>query len=273
MKKYSLRYHRNTHKYLGNFPKESEVAWSNNAQGLAHDDDWYISNDHNLFKYHVETNVSRNAWDKKTGIPCALSNLGYEKFKALASHDGHLYVPMTGDGEPGMIAVFKTSTLRYVDHYVLPTDRGNMGWCAINPRNGHLYCSGSKVSRRHPLYVYRIVFENNNRRFRLDEVDQILLRTPWVLKSMQGGTFSPDGSYGCCTSSMDTSTRAWRVSWMPLWKQSPRGTQRSLTSMCTREASAFSASTSSSTWESRTREEHSDSTGIQAGRSRRSRRE
>lgn len=215
MKKYSLKYHYNTHKYLGNHPEEETPDYSENVQGITHDTNhWYITNDKKIFKYHVAADLATNKYTEKKGIPHSLLEAGYDKFKTIDCFNSVLYIPMNynygylvnqafysgpevlskiPEEKPPIVALFDAETLDFIGCVELLMPHNNVSCAGINPVNSLLYVTTSKVSPENPIYIYNIKVNRELKSMSCEPNGQLILNTPYLLKSMQGLTFSPDG--------------------------------------------------------------------------------
>jgi hypothetical protein len=214
-----------THTYINNYPKDRETGWSENLQGVTHDErNWFFTQDAKLWKFPVEYDLNRrlpssaiaslllpaqdlNKFLPKgvhvVGVPDQLK--GYNHFGDLDYYQGYLFAPIykKHSSKTPYIAVFRASDLRYVSS--APVQSG-AGWCAINPLNGLLYTSDSEVrtnGSKYRIYRYEIDFNKlrAKRRDFLKEYtrDRFSLSykngDPITLKSMQGGVFSKTGCF------------------------------------------------------------------------------
>jgi hypothetical protein len=199
------------HTYIGNYPENSKRMWTEEINGVTHDNDnWYFTAIKEfLFKIPVEFNLANypayNQIVTHTGIPQELGDKGYNHFGDLDYYNGYLFIPVedsNGNREP-RIAVFRASDLTCVGSTALWNQTG-AGWCAINPMDGLLYASNSDITPYSPVHRYQIIesqlglghvpegsngFLIKRQLFFLydDAGSQITLRV------MQGGVFSDEG--------------------------------------------------------------------------------
>lgn len=191
--------------YLGNFPKERQSGWSEKLQGVANNENyWFFTQVNRLWKFPVSHDLN----DKVTApnpskgilmsrIPSALQ--GYDHFGDLDYYRGYLFIPVEGKGKTPRIAVFKASSLDYVDSYPLENQR-QAGWVAIDPISGLLYTSNNHIDQdNNPILIYKFDLErlqqgdlklsrHSNFYLRNEQGNKIALK-PYL----QGGVFSSDG--------------------------------------------------------------------------------
>ncbi|HKI87980.1 MAG TPA: hypothetical protein VKA38_03065 [Draconibacterium sp.] len=192
--------------YLGNYPKERDNGWSEELNGVTHDDNnWFFTQRNRLWKFPVShdlkiktTSSAPESGILNTGIPQELSSLGYDHCGDLSYHEGFLFIPITGGSSP-VIAAFKATDLSLVAFKALNQFSG-IGWCAVNSLDECIYTSdkhlggavGDQVS---PIVCFKINMEllKNQNKLELTEVKKLVLKnslgTPINLKHMQGGTF------------------------------------------------------------------------------------
>lgn len=188
--------------YLGGYPI-AETLWSNDVQGVAHDDEnWFITNTELIFKIPVQHNL-RTVSLASPGV--LLRDLREYPQLAGYHHTGdpvvyryngvdYLLVPIEGPGVPGAVAALNCDTLAYIDHASL-LQIGDAGWCAVDP-DGLLY---SSYQHTHGIFRYnvdwaRLQSENTlaityiGSSAMYNEQGQFL-----DLTTMQGGEFSSGG--------------------------------------------------------------------------------
>lgn len=184
--------------FLGDYPKDREPGWSDECQGVTHDErHWYITQKGTLWKFPVTFNLNEGITRTKrekgiwnVDIPRFLRDEGYNHFSHLDYHNGRLYIPLEGR-QPCKIVVFEPERLNYVAEGDLDTKiQDHAPWCAINPADGLLYTSNS--DNNEGLFVYRHEIKDG----RLDLRYARLLRlydergNPIKIHSVQGGAFS-----------------------------------------------------------------------------------
>ena len=180
--------------FLGDFPKDEELNWSENVQGVAHDDGhWFFTNQDSLIKLPADFDLSD---DPDFAHPTAdlrrrklqdnpfdpfdddnydkLDELGIDHFGDIDYYGGFIWAPLekpaiiqpdgTVSPAKSFIAVFDPSTLDLVDWVEITAHQGpKAGWLAIDPWKGYLYTSPSHVSSQKnedegtdQVYRYRI---------------------------------------------------------------------------------------------------------------------
>ena len=149
------------YKYIKQWPKDREHGWSEELQGVCHDNDnWYFTQDGRLWKFPVTHRIG----DKVTSANPAKGILRNKYGHHLGDFDysnGYLFIPVTDDGSP-YIAVFSAKDLSFIVKQYMKKPNGEkydgLGWLAINPRDGKLYTSGKHVDGKggHCVFVYDI---------------------------------------------------------------------------------------------------------------------
>jgi hypothetical protein len=192
--------------YLGNYPNDRENFWSHEANGIAHDEEnWFISQNEPARIIKVPFTYDLNEQNAPPGaltasLPQHLKDVGYQHFGDIDQFKGMLFVPVDGGGNAPLIAVYNTSDLSFLAAHPLYRSRGvNVGWVAINPSTEELYTSDGDINATQGVHIYTIHFDSIlrgesfltfNRQFFLSHRDGRRVD----LRSMQGGTFSPDGT-------------------------------------------------------------------------------
>lgn len=190
--------------YLGNDPGPLQSDWSNEAQGLTHDDDhWYITqNDpQRLWKIPVTHNL--NYVSCGGSVVCrtlndwpALHDEGYNHLGDPSYYEGFVIVPVEGGPVPA-IAVFRADNLQYVVHAYL-TEQRAAGWSAVDPQ-GNVYSSNSRdvIAIKKYAVDWDTLQSSDTPLILTTDAEIILfdedgsLVTP--LQIMQGGVISPSG--------------------------------------------------------------------------------
>ncbi|SHK61129.1 PLAT/LH2 domain-containing protein [Fibrobacter sp. UWB12] len=161
------------YKYINTYPKDREPGWSEELNGVCHDDDnWYFTQKGTIWKFPVKHDLNNTC--KKENESEKIYKCVYEKdcHASVKSHlgdidcyNGYLFVPVSDDGTP-YIAVFSTNDIhtRVARHFMtLPDDKSSysqsLGWLAINPKNGLLFTSDGSIGKKKPIYVYSIDFD------------------------------------------------------------------------------------------------------------------
>ncbi|GAB4565724.1 MAG: hypothetical protein Tsb0020_16770 [Haliangiales bacterium] len=216
-----LKYHYKPIEYLGNHPKEHSPSWTENAQGVTHDEDhWYITQNYQSPVHKVATfgmgkqlrprlwkiPITHNLADDPPGgyvtmpdelLSEGLNSVAYDHFGDLDRYEEFLFIAVTGRGGRPPLAVVYTTERVYVDHAILG-QQTSAGWCVVRREQDglYLYSSGKTVSATEPLYRYRVDLGDLRAQGRLRLYDQapVYLDPPHRMEHMQGGTFDPDGT-------------------------------------------------------------------------------
>jgi len=196
--------------YLGNYPPNKKPGWSEELQGLAHDGvNWFMAQKGRLWKFPVTHDLNRqvNGPDPSrgilsVGIPAELRKQGYDHFGDLDQYGGFLFVPLEGEAIKPRIAVFRASNLSFVGSFVL-TGQNRAGWCALRHEPGgvHLYTSNNVINQVNPIFRYKVdlgrVSASPSAAFRFVNTVELFNGASRlnIKPYLQGGEFSPDGSY------------------------------------------------------------------------------
>lgn len=153
--------------YIGNYPKDRENGWSEELNGVCHDEkNWYFTQDGNLWKFPIAHDLNKSCKKEDTTKGIYKNHYGYH-LGDIDCYNGYLFVPVTDNGSP-YIAVFSTSnihtrityqTMRKKD-FITGTSANftSIGWVAINPNDGLLYTSNGALGKDSPILVYSIDF-------------------------------------------------------------------------------------------------------------------
>ena len=133
--------------YLSEFPDNEENGWSENVQGISHDDNyWYITQTWELWKIPVGTNLG-SVDNPGGGVTYVnLGNLGefaaYNHAGDLSYYEyggtGYLLIPLEGNPGPGL-GILRADNLQPVAHASL-ADTGSAAWLAVDSQ-GRVYTS------------------------------------------------------------------------------------------------------------------------------------
>lgn len=184
--------------FLGDHPHDREPGWSDECQGVTHDDrNWYIAQNKTIWKFPVTYSLNEGVTSAKRtrgiwniDIPRFLRDEGYNHFGHLDYYDGHLYVPLEGK-LPCKIVVFEPGMLNYVAEGNLDDKiQTHAPWCAVNPADGLLYTSNSDDNGG--LFVYRREIKNGKLELRYSHLLRLYDEqgAPIRVNSVQGGAFS-----------------------------------------------------------------------------------
>lgn len=198
--------------YVGNYPSGS-YTWSNEVQGLAHDDsNWFITQPKRLWKIPLTSDLNSDTPVDSISVSMPEALAGYDHFGDLDyfsffSFWNYLFVPVTGSGKQRAIAVFNPVDLSLVTWTTVPelgTSGG--GWLAMRagawPNDyGTLWVSSDAIDGSHPVWSYKVDFTQLNRGQSafLTNPRQVFLtdqdNNPVTdMYSMQGGVFNESGS-------------------------------------------------------------------------------
>jgi hypothetical protein len=206
--------------YKGNYP-DNETWWSEDAQGLAHDDEyWYITQKNILWKWPLSAPLDSGIFTPPAGlfvgIPSALTAKGYDHFGDLDQYGGYLFIPLQNGSDGPLVAALRTSDLALVATSTF-TDAGSTPGigsfvavrkqtnCATEIGRVTLIASGD-LDSTHPLLEWELdmaavtagqnqFLKPNPRRTFLQALDSAFDEDSvgTNLKTIQGGAFSPDG--------------------------------------------------------------------------------
>lgn len=219
--------------FLEDFPKDEELNWSENIQGVAHDDGhWFFTNQDSLiklpadFNLHLDPDFDHPTPDlrrRQLGSSAyqALNDLGINHFGDIDYYGGFIWAPLEKPEvrlplsdvilEPArsFIAIFEPANLNLVSVTEVTDDQGpKCGWLAIDPWTGFLYSSPGTVQAdimRYQIDLALLQGGTPNLDQALTLVGAIQLKeandgdgdadVPLVkpLKNMQGATFTPWG--------------------------------------------------------------------------------
>ena len=215
--------------YLGNHPEDREMGWSEEVNGVCHDEsNWFFTQNGNLWKFPVTHNLN-DTCKSANPLKGILEHVTSFHLGDLDYYRGYLFVPVTGTGSikgtishevlkteydrtvdesnrnigKPQIFIFKADDLSYVRSVSIRKKDGNffdsLGWLAINPRNGLLYTSDHTVSnkfdgKKAPIHVYSIESINDNEMLKLHSTLVLADEHSTVLElsCMQGGCFDND---------------------------------------------------------------------------------
>jgi hypothetical protein len=132
------------YRFLGDYPGDEEPDWSDNVQGVTHDqDNWYITQTQRLWRIPVGLDLE----DVTTSSPgvayldmssTELPSLGYNHIGDLDYSQGYLFVPLEGSGQSGL-AVFRPTAagFDYIGYGLLnqQAEGANAAWIALDPNN------------------------------------------------------------------------------------------------------------------------------------------
>ncbi|MEZ4655898.1 MAG: hypothetical protein R3E12_20500, partial [Candidatus Eisenbacteria bacterium] len=124
--------------YLGNDPSELQGPWTEECQGIAHDDGyWYINQVNAIWRTPVTTDLNQLGPSTPGHSYRALSSVtplvndGYDHLGDGCVHqeqgNGYLFLPIEimDGGPPGVAAFQATAGLDYIDHAAFNPSPGN----------------------------------------------------------------------------------------------------------------------------------------------------
>lgn len=189
--------------YIGGFPQQ-ETPWSNDSQGVAHDDNhWFITQTTVIWKIPVGVDLrsasttSPGVVRRSISIYAPLNGFHHLGDPVVYKFNGvdYLLVPIEGAGHPGSIAVFNCATLAYITHFALASQAGDAGWCAVD-EYGVIY---SSLQHTTSLTSYVLDWPE----LQASGVAQVTPRIAEMMRqenfqfldlaTMQGGEFGPGG--------------------------------------------------------------------------------
>ncbi|MFQ6030150.1 MAG: hypothetical protein ACE5Q6_21970 [Dehalococcoidia bacterium] len=229
--------------YLGNSPYNKEGDWTDNAQGISHDEEgyWYITQKRLLYRVPLGQSLEGNIKNKPgvqrvhiDDIP-QLADLNYDHFGDISvfrlnESISYVLVPVDSGDEDAVMAVFRADeTLEYVGKGAFAGKDGagggsypdcnvgqgeQAGWIAADG-DGFVYSSRNTTTA---LRKYEVRWEQVESSTQpvddllLECVDEIPLRDEiggvLELENMQGGVVSPNNSLIYLTNGVCGSTNA-----------------------------------------------------------------
>ena len=156
--------------YLGNYPSDREPGWSDELQGVCHDDsNWFFTQKGKIWKFPLKFDLDKSCKKADPSKGILNNNYGY-RLGDIDCYNGYLFVPVSGNGSP-YIAVFRASNLSYVARTRLERFKQSfqtVHWCAINPNDQCLYTSDENVGNdftdnTSPVMVFSIDWNRINR--------------------------------------------------------------------------------------------------------------
>ncbi|OWV24602.1 hypothetical protein B7982_02510 [Fibrobacter sp. UWB2] len=148
--------------YLGQYPENRENGWSEEMNGVCHDDsNWYFTQNGNIWKFPVDHDLKLSCGGEDPSRKIYKYHYGYH-LGDIDCYNKILFVPVTKNGRPYIVA-FDTDNIHKplaVNEMKLPNGCyfDDIGWLAINPNNGLLFTSNGYILKNNPIYVYSIDF-------------------------------------------------------------------------------------------------------------------
>jgi hypothetical protein len=195
-----------SHVHLGDHPALARVPWSNEAQGITHDEaHWFLTTRSRLFKVPAAVDLasdpngsSRSSGVLQASIPGELRSRGFDHFGDLSwttqQGVGVLCAPLEGEGLVAELAFFRASDLAYLGSAALPSSAHSAPFCAIDG-GGHLVVG---QARSPDLARYSVDWSDvtERREVVLARTTDIRLRdergAPLAFEHLQGAAFSED---------------------------------------------------------------------------------
>lgn len=195
--------------YLGDYPEDSNPGWTDNIQGVTHDDShWFFTNEaediedngEGLWRIPVGHDLDEEIDEgdfPRVPIPSSLAAIGGKHMGDPDHHAGFVYVPIEGI-QPARIAMFRASSLEFIGSAPLTAQDSSASWCAINIRSGLLY--SSRFDSDHLCVYKRSVISDTSHGVTGLELKHLYnfpifddQGAPLPLSRIQGGTFSSSG--------------------------------------------------------------------------------
>ncbi len=205
-----------SHIYLGNDPSGDGPDWSEEAQGLANDGEyWFFTHREGMIKYSKNWHAvdgddpGKLASTGLDDLPPELSQLvgpfrvGINHFGDPDHYAGYIFVPLEGNAvHKAVIAAYRASDLKLVDWVDVTAWQTQAGWLSIHRQEQALYTSGNSLSANNPLLRYSLelsFIENETQGDFLTPISPVQVSeidgsaVSGVFTYMQGGVFTPWG--------------------------------------------------------------------------------
>ncbi len=201
--------------YFGSDPTNENLDWSDNTQGLAHDDaHWFISQKARLWRVPVGVNLNTLSFGTPGVTTVELANIpqlasqGYNHFGDIDHYSyagqGYVIVPIEALPDRSGVAIFRAdATLAYVDHVELypgPSSRQyHWPWVAVDP-SGNLFSSDFPSPNRVIRYAMDWAAFHQTGQLVISNPAAVEIPLyegdgdPLVLHAVQGGEFAPGGA-------------------------------------------------------------------------------
>lgn len=193
--------------YLGDHPKNAEVAWAINAQGLGNDGEaWFITQTADIWRVPVGQDL-QGVGASSSGVirmdigdlglgGLGFNHLGDPDFHAVGPGEGYVVVPLEG-GPCQAMAFLRSADLQLMS--VLDVcQQSHSAWAAVRP-DGTLFSSNmyKDVGTLSPYEVDWSTIKGGSAAAPLTPLPLITLRdgagAPLTIHNLQGGEFSPSG--------------------------------------------------------------------------------
>ena len=217
------------YQYVRTFPYDRENGWSNELNGVCHDDEnWYFTQNGRLWKFPIGHNLNtsckredrangifmvnpfdtlRSIYPKrgKNSILCCVHLGDIDHF--TQNGVGYIFVPVIAEYVSPMgsskkyssISVFKACDLSFVSAQVIRREDGKvfstLGWLAINQKNGLLYTSDNEANSgngdsKSKIHVYKIGDPS--------KANPLTLHSTAILADENGNTLKRGAMQGGC---------------------------------------------------------------------------
>lgn len=210
---------------LNDYPKGADTFWGNNdlaANGIANIGNTHIAissiereykgttgSEWEMFKIPVNFDLNTKNVGFPNGIVLRIRSRQFSSSHKLAKYGhigdidyiyneqkkkGFVVAPLYGDGVKAAIGFFNSSNLSFHHLAIIPyLGLNETGWCATKSENGNDYIYTSvhnpTAINKYKINWTKVMAKKNNA---LEFVESIPL--PYVIRNMQGGAFSTDGS-------------------------------------------------------------------------------
>ena len=206
-------------KHIADYPSDRETGWSEELQGVTHDDNnWFITQRDRLWKMHVtvDLNSAIDGPDANRGIfnvPIPPELKPYNHMGDPDHFEGHVFVPVEkiDSTRVASIACFNAETLGFIGSALVREQREHASWCAVNPADRFLY--SSTFDNNSAINAYEFTIDAAGFKIKLHHKISLTDRgRSFTLNGIQGGVFSLlDGENFLYLSSNDDDTRGVHV--------------------------------------------------------------
>ena len=184
-------------RHLSDYPSDRETGWSNDLQGVSHNDDhWFITQKNRLWKIpvSVDLNGDIDGDDAERGIftcpiPPELAN-DYNHLGDVDHYKGYLFIGLEAGNNTARICCFDASTLKFIGSSILNEQGTHASWCAVNPADGLLYSSAFDEVTNLFVNIFSVV--DNIFTLSFSHMAALINEEgePYELSGIQGGAFS-----------------------------------------------------------------------------------
>lgn len=188
-----LSYAQSNFHYFGDAFKNIKAGWSNEMQGLCHDEDnYYITQVDHIWKiprnYKIQSakNTSSKWGIIKAPIPEGLRRLGSNHMGDCDSDNQYVYIPLEGGPTPKLL-ILKSQTLEYVKALPFSSLQKDAPWVSVSKVSGRIYSSSFNIPANQGVIEYILSEDMEN----LIPVQKFLLKDAQgrerSLERVQGG--------------------------------------------------------------------------------------